>query len=166
VTSRGDGESTDAGASGGAVRHTVLRTVALSRALRDELVAWARAGHPNEAWGIIAGTALFSEGGRPLRFHPMTNAASSPYRYRDDPAEHVRVMLALDDAGEAVWGIFHSHVRSPAEPSPTDIGLAFYPDALYLICSLADMTHPVARAWSIRDGRADEVALTIESAAV
>ena len=71
-------------------------------------------------------------------------------------------MLAIDDADQVVWGIFHSHVASPAEPSVTDIGLAFYPDALYLICSLADPAAPHVRAWSIRDRVVSEVALQVE----
>jgi proteasome lid subunit RPN8/RPN11 len=131
----------------------------LPATLRDELVAWARAGYPNEAWGIIAGTAPHQAGGVPLRCYPMTNAAASPYRYRDDPQEQLRVVLAIDDAGEAVWGIFHSHVATPAEPSPVDVSLACHPDALYLICSLADMASPAVRAWSIRDGAVAEVPL-------
>ena len=134
----------------------------LSRALRDELVAWARAGYPNEACGILSGTRAHDEGGAPLAFHGLTNAAASPYRYLIDPQEQLRLMLALDDADRVPWGIFHSHVRSPAEPSPTDIGLAFYPDALYLLCSLADMDAPVVRAWRIRDGAVTEVPLEIE----
>ena len=133
----------------------------LPAALWDELVAWARAGCPNEAWGIVAGTAPHEAGGVPLRFCPMTNAAASPLRYKDDPQEQLRVVLAIDDAGEAIWGIFHSHVRSPAEPSPTDVSLAFYPDALYLICSLAEMDAPVIRAWTIRDGAVAEVPLEV-----
>jgi len=137
------------------------RPASLPAALGDELVAWARAGYPNEAWGIVAGTAPHEAGGAPLRFHPMTNAAASPYRYKDDPQEQLQVVLALDDAGETVWGIFHSHVRSPAEPSPTDVSLAYYPDALYLIGSLADMAAPIIRAWSIRDGAVAEVPLEV-----
>ncbi len=70
-------------------------------------------------------------------------------------------MLELDDADRVVWGIFHSHVRSAAEPSPTDIGLAFYPDSLYLLCSLADMDAPVVRVWRIRDGVVSEVPLLV-----
>jgi proteasome lid subunit RPN8/RPN11 len=136
-------------------------TALLPAALWDELVTWARAGYPNEAWGIVAGTAPHEAGGTALRFYPMTNAAASPYRYKDDPQEQLRVVLAIDDAGEAVWGIFHSHVRSPAEPSPTDVSLAYYPDALYLIGSLADMAAPVVRAWSIRDGAVTEVPLKV-----
>ncbi len=134
----------------------------LPRALRDELVTWARAGYPNEACGILSGTRSHDEGGAPLAFHGLANAAASPYRYLIDPGEQLRLMLALDDADQATWGIFHSHVRSPAEPSPTDIGLAFYPDALYLLCSLADMDAPVVRAWRIRDGAVTEVQLEID----
>ena len=57
-----------------------------------------------------------------------------------------------------VWGIVHSHVASKAEPSATDVGLAAYPDALYLICSLAT-DPPVVRAWLIDAGRVSEVVL-------
>jgi proteasome lid subunit RPN8/RPN11 len=137
------------------------RPLALPAALRDELVAWARAGAPNEACGIVAGDRTAAEGGRALRFHPMANAAGSPYRYRLDPVDQLRTMLAIDDAGEAAWGIFHSHPGSPAVPSPTDVELAFYPEALYLICSLADPAAPVVRAWRIADGVAGEVALVV-----
>lgn len=127
-------------------------------ALLGELVAWARAGLPNEACGILAAAAPAEDGGVPTRFLPMTNAAASPYRYLIDPAEQLRVFLDVDDADEVVWGICHSHVASPPEPSMTDVGLAAYPDALYLICSLATEP-PVVRAWSIRDGAVAEIVL-------
>jgi proteasome lid subunit RPN8/RPN11 len=77
----------------------------------------------------------------------------------------VRVLLAIDEAGQVVWGIVHSHVRSPARPSPTDVAGAFYPDALHLLVSLSpEEVDPVAgavsvRAWRIVDGQVFEVAL-------
>ncbi len=77
-----------------------------------------------------------ADGGTATRFLPLTNVAASPYRYLIDPDEQLRAMLDIDDADEMVWGIVHSHVMSPAVPSDTDVGLAAYPDALYLICSL------------------------------
>ncbi|HEX5465896.1 MAG TPA: M67 family metallopeptidase [Candidatus Limnocylindrales bacterium] len=142
-----------------------------SRALRDELVAWARQGLPDEACGIIAGTARAAEGGQAVRFHGLTNAAHSPYRYLVDAGEQLRTLDALDEAGEVVWGIFHSHVRSPAVPSPTDVGTAQWPDgsptypgALYLLCSLADPEGPEVRAWTIVGGEVSEVALEIDGA--
>jgi proteasome lid subunit RPN8/RPN11 len=133
----------------------------LSRSLHDELVEWARRGYPNEACGILSAERSHDEGGAASEFHALTNAAASPYRYLIDPREQLRLMLDLDDADRVVWGIFHSHVRSPAEPSPTDIGLAFYAESLYLLCSLADMESPVVRAWRIRDGAVSEVPLLV-----
>ena len=126
--------------------------------LLDELVAWCLAGRPNEACGLLAGPVLAADGGVPARFLPLTNAAASPYRYLIDPQEQLRAVLDIDDADEEVWGIVHSHVASPAAPSDTDVGLAGWPDALYLICSLADES-PVVRAWSIREAVVTEVAL-------
>jgi proteasome lid subunit RPN8/RPN11 len=130
--------------------------------LLQSLIDAARAGLPDEACGIVAGDRPAREGGTPTAFHALRNAAESPYRYLVDPEEQLRVTLAIDDADEAVWGIFHSHVASAAEPSATDVGLAQYPDALYLICSLAGDL-PVVRAWSIRDGAVLEAAITVGS---
>lgn len=136
-------------------------SVALRASLHGALIDSSRAGIPNEACGLIAGDAHAHEGGRPTRFLPLPNAAGSPYRYLIDPRAQLAAMLDVDDRGEVVWGIFHSHVASPAAPSATDIGLAFYPDSLYVICSLAS-DPPGIRAWSIREGDVAEVLLQVE----
>jgi proteasome lid subunit RPN8/RPN11 len=141
---------------------------ALPASIRDALVAHARAEYPNEACGLIAGTAPAAEGGTATRWHPARNRAASPLRYEIHPDDLLRVSLAIDDADEVTWGIVHSHIRSPARPSPTDVGLALYPDALYLLVSLAvDQRDPVTgaesvRAWRIVDGAVFEVALDVE----
>lgn len=134
--------------------------VAIPSALLDAIAAWSLDGRPNEACGLIAGSAPALEGGVATRFMPLTNVAASPYRYLIDPDEQLRAMLDIDDAEEVVWGIVHSHVMAPAVPSDTDVGLAAYPDALYLICSLAD-PGPVIRAWVIRDGAVNEIELRV-----
>jgi proteasome lid subunit RPN8/RPN11 len=133
-------------------------STAIPAELLDEIVEWSRAGFPNEACGLLAANRTAEDGGTPSRFVPMRNAAASPYRYLMDPDEQLRVMLEIDDRDEVVWGIVHSHVASKAEPSATDVGLAAYPDALYLICSLA-ADPPIVRAWAIEDGRVGEVVL-------
>ena len=117
-----------------------------------QIVEWAMHGPPNEACGLLAADRIAEDGGTPTRFLPMRNAAASPYRYEMESQELLRAILDIDDRDEVVWGIVHSHVASKAEPSATDVGLAAYPDALYLICSLA-ADPPVVRAWSIVDGR-------------
>ena len=138
---------------------TVARIAA---SLVDELITWARTGYPNEACGIIAGDRFAADGGRATRFVGTANADRSPYRYRIDAEEQLRVFTEIEAAGEEIWGIFHSHVRSPAVPSPTDIGLAFYPGSLYLICSLTDPNAPAVRAWTIEGGEVNEVLLAPE----
>lgn len=129
--------------------------------LRDELVAWSRAALPNEACGILAGSSTAFDGGAATAFHGLSNAAASPYFYQIDPVEQLKVMLAIDDADEVVWGIFHSHVASAPRPSATDVRLAAYPDALYLLCSLRDPETPEVRAWTILHGTITEVQLKL-----
>jgi len=133
--------------------------------IRAAIVEHARGGYPNEACGLIVGTAAAVDGGQALRFEPTRNAAASPYRYEIDSADLLRIAIEADDADQVVWGIVHSHVRSAARPSPTDIGLAFYPDALYILVSLAESEAdpatggPGIRAWRIAAGNVFEVAL-------
>ena len=122
---------------------------------------------PNEACGLIAGTAAVADSGVATRWLPARNRAASPLRYELHPDDLVRAVLALDDAGESIWAIVHSHVRSPARPSPTDVGLAFYPDALHVLVSLSPSEADPAtgaesvRAWRIVDGRVHEVSLDV-----
>jgi [CysO sulfur-carrier protein]-S-L-cysteine hydrolase len=129
-------------------------------AILQRLIDAARDALPNEATGLLVAERSFAEGGVPSRYVPLTNASGSPYRFHADPEEQLREMVALDDAGEIVWGIVHSHLASAAEPSPSDLRQAFYPESLYVICSLAGEV-PDTRAWSIRDGRATLVPLSI-----
>ena len=132
----------------------------LPAALLQEIIDAAREDAPNETVGLLVGPAYAEAGGVPTRYVRMANAAASPYRYLLDPAEQLRVMLEIDDADEVVWGIVHSHVASEAVPSVTDVGLAYYPDSLYLVCSLAEPV-PVVRGWTIRDGEVSEVPLAV-----
>ena len=141
--------------------------VLLPRAIADAITAHARAASPDEACGLVIGSAPAGSGGVALRYEACRNAAASPVRYTIHPDDLIRLAVAADDADEAFWGIVHSHVRSPAVPSPTDIGLAFYPDALYLLVSLAeDRADPVTgapplRAWRILDGVVHEIDLEV-----
>jgi proteasome lid subunit RPN8/RPN11 len=147
------------------VTHPGPVRAALPDAIRDALIVHARAEHPNEACGLIAGTAPPADGGTATRWFATRNRAASPLRYEVHPDDLLRASLEIDDADEVTWGIVHSHVRSPARPSPTDVGLAFYPDALYVLVSLAaDQADPATgaesvRAWRIVDGVVFEVAL-------
>jgi proteasome lid subunit RPN8/RPN11 len=90
------------------------------------------------------------------KVYPMTNADHSPVTYRLDPEEQVRAFVEIEEEGWELLAIYHSHSHSPAYPSATDLELAFYPDALYLIISLADRAKPIIRAFRIVEGMIEE----------
>ena len=141
-------------------------SVSLPREITAAIRAHARAEAPREACGIIVGSAPAASGGAPLRWIPTTNVLASSTLYEIDAAELLRISLDADDAGEFIWGIVHSHVASPAVPSVTDNTVAGYPDALYLLVSLAKSQvapdgEPGIRAWWIVDREATEVTIFI-----
>ncbi len=148
------------------VSHPGPASAVLPIELRAEIIEHARREEPNEACGIIVGSATPADGGLALRFVPTQNAANSPYRYEIDSIELLAVILEVERNDEEIWAIVHSHTMSPARPSPTDIGLAFYPDSLYLLVSLAQSEadpatgEPGIRAWRIVDGEVFEVELS------
>jgi len=145
--------------------HPGPASVELPATIRDQIVASARADYPNEMAALIVGDRPAADGGHALRLEPARNKAASPFRYEIEPDDLLRLTIATDDADEVFWAIVHSHTHSPAVPSPTDIGLAFYPDALYVLVSLsADEADPgtgapSVRGWRILDGEVHEVAL-------
>ena len=130
-------------------------------AVADDMLAHARAEVPNEACGLLSGSL---SDGIATAYHPARNADASPYVYTVDPEDLVRIVFGIEDAGEDLVAIFHSHTHTPAVPSPTDRRQAQYPDAFYVLATLSD---PVAapaealRAWRIVDGQSHEVALTV-----
>jgi proteasome lid subunit RPN8/RPN11 len=134
----------------------------LSAEIGEALLAHARAELPNEACGLLAGSLAE---GRATSFHPARNSEASPLRYNVDPEDLVRITFAIEDAGEDLVGIFHSHTRSPAVPSATDRRTAMYPDVFYLLATLAEPEAPPSRAlraWRIHGGQAFEVSLRLE----
>ena len=128
----------------------------ISQAFLDRLVAQARDEAPNECCGIIA-----TEDGRVVEIHPARNAAASPLKYEMDGMEQYRIQTAIEDAGRELGAIYHSHTRSDPYPSPTDINLAFYPDAVYLILGVKGEA-PDVRAFRIVDGEVSVHPLEIE----
>ena len=149
--------------------HPGPATVSMPAELLQAMIDDARAGYPNESCGLILGDKAAADGGQALLFVPTRNAAASPYRYEIHPDDLYRLSLEADDADQVFWAIVHSHTHTPAVPSPTDVGLALYPDALYILVSLGEESHPMTgtpsvRAWRIVDGETYEVALEIVTA--
>ncbi len=133
----------------------------ISSAIADEMLAHARSEVPNEACGLLSGDLAT---GVASAYHPARNAEASPLRYDVHPDDLVRIVFGIEDAGEDLIGIFHSHTHTPAVPSPTDLRSAQYPDAFYVLATLSDPDAGPAvalRAWRIIGGASSEVPLRI-----
>ena len=131
------------------------RAMRITRPLLDEMVAHAEAEAPNECCGMIA-----SRDGQAVAVHRAVNKAASALRYEIDGLEQYRIQMEIEDAGLDLGAIYHSHTRSAPYPSQTDINLAFYPEALYVIVGLHE-GDPDVKAYTIRDGQVAEVELDV-----
>ena len=130
--------------------------------LIDAMVAHARADHPDEACGIIAGP----EGSEtPERFVPMLNAARSPTFYEFDSGDLLRLYRDLDDRDEVPVVIYYSHTATEAYPSRTDVAYASEPDAHYVLVSTRETGTEDGpyelRSFRIVDGQVTEEPISV-----
>jgi proteasome lid subunit RPN8/RPN11 len=124
----------------------------------EEMLDHARAEAPNECCGLIGG-----RDGELTTLYRAENSEGSPLRYNLDPQDQFRIMREMEESGEELAAIYHSHTHSPAYPSQTDVNLAFYPEALYLIVSLAEGEPPLRGFRIDRDsGEIEEAELALE----
>ena len=125
----------------------------ISADLRAQILAHARADHPDEACGVVAGP----EGSdRPERYIPMLNAERSPTFYRFDSQEQFRVWREMSDNDEEPIVIYHSHTATEAYPSRTDISYASEPNAHYVLVSTRDESSTEFRSFRILDAEVEE----------
>jgi proteasome lid subunit RPN8/RPN11 len=123
--------------------------------LRDEIIAHARESAPDEACGLVAGRE-----GRPTRAIRCPNTHPTPTtRYLIAPRDQLRAFREMDDHGEELIAIYHSHPASQPYPSPTDRAEAHYPEAAYILISLRT-SDPEVRAYRIADDMVRELPLT------
>jgi proteasome lid subunit RPN8/RPN11 len=132
----------------------VVVTLSLPQSFLDEMIAHAKEDAPNECCGIIAG-----EDGRVVKLFRAKNVEASPYRYSVEPKDLFRIYRECEANGWDFLAIYHSHTASEAYPSSTDVRLAFWPEAYYVLVSLQDAARPVVRAFRILDGAISEEAI-------
>jgi [CysO sulfur-carrier protein]-S-L-cysteine hydrolase len=128
----------------------------IAQSLIDEMVAHAREDLPNECCGMIGG-----RDGEATEVLRVANSAASPLRYEMDPQEQYNALKSIEDGGELL-GIYHSHTKSAAYPSQTDVNQAVaWPDQVYVIVSLAEDDAPDVKAYLLKDLRIADVALDV-----
>ena len=128
----------------------------IERHFIEDMLTHAKAEDPNECCGLIAG-----KDGRVARVFRATNSERSPVRYNVEPKELLHIDKEIESKGWELVSIYHSHTHSEAYPSATDVRLAFWSGATYLIISLQDKDNPVVRAFKIEDGVISEEQLQI-----
>ena len=130
----------------------------IDQASYDAIVAHARADHPDEACGLVA-----MRDGRPTRVIPMTNVERSPTFYVMDPKELFDAFRSMRDSGEDEdeFVIYHSHTATEAYPSRTDVSIAAYPDAHYVLVSTRDPVEVEFRSYRIVEGAVSEEPVTL-----
>jgi len=129
-----------------------MKSIKIFRQNLDRLIHHAREGAPEEVCGILAGTD-----DEVAEVFEMVNTEHSPVSYFMDPKEQFQVMKAIREKGLRMVAIYHSHPASEAFPSAKDVRLAFYDDLAYIIISLMNDDEPVVRAFSIKEGRVEEL---------
>lgn len=129
----------------------------ISQALIDEMVAHAREDLPNECCGMIGG-----RGGEATSVVRIENAAASPLRYEMDPQGQFDGLKKIEDGGDELIGIYHSHTRSAAYPSQTDVNEArMWPEQVYVIVSLENEEAPDVKGFDLADLKIADVDLDV-----
>ena len=129
----------------------------ISQQLIDEMVAHAREDLPNECCGMIGG-----RDGVATSVVRVENAARSPLRYEMDPQGQYDALKRIEDGGDELIGIYHSHTRSAAYPSQTDVNEArMWPEQAYVIVSLENEEAPDVKAYDLADLKIADVDLDV-----
>ncbi len=130
----------------------------IAQQLIDEMVAHAREDLPNECCGMIGG-----RDGEATEVVRVENAAASPLRYEMDPQGQYNALKSIEDGGAELLGIYHSHTKSAAYPSQTDVNQAVaWPEQVYVIVSLADGDVPDVKAYLLKDLKIADVPLDVD----
>ena len=131
----------------------------IPQSMIEEMVAHAREDLPNECCGLIGGGD-----GAAQTLYRARNAFASPFSYRVDPGDQYRIIeKEMRERREELVAIYHSHTKSPAYPSQTDLNEAVsWPEQVYLIVSLQDPESPETKAFWLKDEKIAEAELVVE----
>lgn len=123
--------------------------ISLQQAQVDEILEHARSIAPHECCGLVGGNDA-----RAQTVYPMRNAAADPLvTYEASPEDLFAAQRSMHGRGEQLLAIYHSHPRSAdPHPSETDVRLAYYPTAVYLIVGLGGEP-PRLRAFRISESQ-------------
>ena len=124
--------------------------------ITEEMIAHAKADFPLECCGILAG-----KDDTISHIYKVINNDKSRVSYLMDPKEQIRVFKEMRTLGIEMKAIYHSHPNHPAYPSMTDVELAYYPDAIYIIISINNNKETEIRGFRIINKEITEAELNL-----
>jgi len=125
----------------------------IAQALLDRIVDHARRDFPAECCGLVA-----VRDGAATEVQEAENLAASPFRFEVDGLDLARRLDAIEDRGDALGGIYHSHTRSEPYPSQTDVNFAAgWPGVEWIIVGLDRAGEATVRTYLIEDGHVREL---------
>lgn len=131
--------------------------IQIPRKLANQLLHLAQLSPDAEICGLIS-----SINGEPGRCYEIENVAEQPaQQFLLNASQQIAAMADMRERGEELFAIYHSHPTAPAIPSSTDLKLAAYPDALYLIISLNTKGILEMRCFTINQQTAQEIPLIL-----
>ncbi|MBI4822689.1 MAG: M67 family metallopeptidase [Nitrospirae bacterium] len=128
-----------------------MNKIVIPVSIINEMIHHAKEAYPKEACGILTGIDMKAK-----KLYRMKNIDNSEVSYEMDSREQFQVMKEIEKEGLKMLAIYHSHPASPPYPSQRDIGLAFYPDTVYIIIGLTTET-PEINAFLMREGEVDKI---------
>ncbi len=129
----------------------------IARPLLEQIVEHAVRDAPNECCGVVA-----SRDGAATAVHETENLAASPFRFEIDGLTLMRLIDEIEDAGEQLVAIYHSHTRSQPYPSQTDVNFAaLWPGVEWLIVGIPKAGDPAVRSYLIEDGAIRDAELEV-----
>ena len=132
--------------------------ICLPRKLTNQLLHLAQISPETEVCGLVGADA----NGLPVSCYPVDNSAQTPKtRFLLEPSQQIAAMKAMREKDQSLFAIYHSHPDAPAEPSPTDIEQAGYPEAVHLIISLNTKGVLEMRAFKIVEKVVEELPLRL-----
>jgi proteasome lid subunit RPN8/RPN11 len=130
----------------------------IAQSLIDEMVAHALEDLPNECCGMVGGSD-----GEASVVIPVANAAASPLRFEMDSQGQYDALKQIEEGGGELLAIYHSHTKSAAYPSQTDVNQAVsWPDAIWVIVSLEDRGAPDVKGYWLKDLKIADAELVVE----
>jgi proteasome lid subunit RPN8/RPN11 len=132
------------------------KTVQIPRTLVNQLLHQAQLSPAQEVCGLVG------QNSEQCECYPIENVAvDASVLFALNASEQLAAFKTMQEKGQSLFAIYHSHPSSPPIPSSIDVEEANYSEALYLIISLNTKGVLEMRGFYLNGQSTEEVELII-----